>query len=300
MPERSSLARRGDTRRSGRRGQHRFMAPVDDGTSTFPKMVLPLYQYPSFSGSDWDTLSVNYPDNPVYLSGVRGPDVAASIANRVEGYFVIANPATGPGASENTDYTAALTDAVFAGYGILGYVNTMDVGAGNIRLLADVTDDIDAWFTIYGGAGVDIAGIFFDLLPTGLNGDQTGFVQDITDHVRTHDALLPKVVVGNFGTWPLAGGYITPLDIACTNEDTFASYMAGTDPPGYAAGYAGDFPPDRLLHLVHGVTDINEAQQAYEHAWAQGAGWFYAADTDGLWGNLATYWAQLDDLSVTL
>lgn len=255
MPERG----RGSWRRlPARRGFGR------SGTQAVPtRMLVPLYEYPSFFGSDWDVLP------------------AAPAA------YVIANPASGPGDSQNADWLREIDATRAGGTRVLGYVNTRDGDPPAPPLpLGTVTGDIDDWHTFYPGR---VDGIFFDLLPTGFpDAGNEGFVAAICAHVRSKGA--GQVATGNFGTWPLTGGYLTPLDVACVWEGHFTNngYLASTV-PGYAAAYANQ-PPGKLLHLVYGA---NEAQgfAAFRHSRELGAGWCYVADDpSGLWLSLSAYY----------
>lgn len=247
---------------AGKTGSVTLVAADVGGVPVPMSQVIPMYIYPSFAGSDWDT-AIGNPDG-----------------------MLIANPSTGPGASSNSDYVTKIDQARAAGMRVLGYVS-LEGGTGpGTRAQGLVTADVDAWHTFY----PNIDGIFFDVAPTGGNGDKTAYFAAVCAYARA--AKPGQVVVVNPGTHPLSDAYVDPADVVCVWEGDYTtnSYLSATV-PGYAAAYYGTHPSTKYLHLVYGVADAATMQSALTHAQSMGVRWFYC-QTDSLWQDLPTFYDQ--------
>lgn len=246
---------------AGKTGAVSLVAGDVGGVPVGMSQIIPAYIYPSFAGSDWDTFTAN-PDG-----------------------FVIANPNTGPGTSSNSDYVTAIDKARAAGMKVLGYVSLEDVGGPGTRAQGLVTADVTTWHLFY-----NIDGIFFDVAPTGGNGDKTAYFKAVCDFA--HAAKPGQTVVVNPGTHPLTDAYVEPADIVCTWEGSYtANSYATATVPSYAAGWYGKYPPTKYLHLVYGVTTEATMRLALAHAQSMGVRWFFAQD-NALWQDLPSYYNE--------
>lgn len=254
---------------AGRTGAVTLVASDVGGVPVPMSQIIPAYIYPSFAGSDWDIFTAN-PDG-----------------------FVIANPNTGPGASYNSDYGTAINKARAAGMKVLGYVSLEDVGGPGTRSQVLVTADVDTWHALY-----SIDGIFYDVAPTGANGDKIAYFKAVCNYA--HAAKPGQTVVVNPGTHPLTDDYVEPADIVCTWEGgyTAQSYATATV-PSYAASWYGKYPATKYLHLVYGISSEATMRSALAHAKSMGVRWFFAQD-NALWQDLPTYYdAQVTALQST-
>jgi hypothetical protein len=84
------------------------------------QFMIPLYVYPT-SGTFWS-------------------DLASTPANVA---YVVANPASGPGSSVNSDYTTGINNLRTAGIKVLGYVDTADAAKGLTFPTAAVSDNFN-------------------------------------------------------------------------------------------------------------------------------------------------------------
>lgn len=220
------------------------------------------YEYPSqVTATGWNTLR--------------------SVGN--EPTFVVANPASGPGVSQNSDWLNAITLSRTAGIKVLGYVTT-DGGSGpGTRSLPSVTADIDTWDSFY-----TLDGYFFDTTPTGANGDKTAYFASICDYAHAKGA--GRMVVVNPGAYPLSRAYVDKADTVCVHEGAYSSYLS-VAVDSWATAYVQGLPASKFMHLVYSVPGATEMALAMAHAASLDVGWFYAASTGGSWIGIPSYYS---------
>lgn len=230
------------------------------------KAVIPLYIYPASSAATTGWADV--------------------IANRP--FAIVANPATGPGTSLDTNYQAAINAVCAAGVKVFGYVNTANgtraIGTDSDTAASNtVKGDVNGWTTLY-----QVDGYFFDLVPTDSGANVT-YMQTASDYGRAH---LPAAYIAfNPGTYPLVRDYLDIADVTITFEgDYTASNYAAYTVPGYASAYDPLIPPSRKGHLVYGVPDDATMRVASTVAASLPVDYFYASSSDGLWGSFPPYW----------
>ncbi|KAL2146611.1 hypothetical protein VTI28DRAFT_3110 [Corynascus sepedonium] len=141
-------------------------------TTTATDVLLPLYQYPTSSGSAWA---------PIETALAANPSVTATI---------IINPANGPGGPnqgiDDPNYeagTKALAEHDNAQ--LIGYVHTStDWGLTRCNVpWASITADILKWST-WVDRGVPIRGIFIDEAPSNTANDCVNYMSNLTAFIR--------------------------------------------------------------------------------------------------------------------
>lgn len=225
-------------------------APTQDKVG----ILVPLYSYPGGSGLlNWDAVIAAAPKVPILL---------------------IANPASGPGATVNSDYVKAIARAKTAGAKVLGYVST---SYGN-RAVADVKADIVKWKTFYG-----VVNIFLDEQANNLAN-----VPKYADYVAFIKAN---------------GGYaVTNPGASCIQEyytvakaDTILLSEKGGDinpAPAWALP-----APDKYFAGICYATDQVKALELVAKSRTLGYGWIYVTNDTytNPWDSLPTYWLTLVD-----
>lgn len=197
--------------------------------------------------------------------------------------FVVANPASGPGVSQNSDWLNAITLSRTAGIKVLGYITT-DSGSGpGTRSASLVTADIDAWDSFY-----TVDGYFFDTTPTGANGDKTAYFASICDYAHAKGA--GRMVVVNPGAYPLSRAYVDKADVVCVFEGAYSGYSSVVV-DSWATAYVQGLPATKFMHLVYSVPGAAEMALAMAHAVSLDVGWFYAASTNGAWVGIPSYYS---------
>src|SRR5919107_1135445 len=198
--------------------------------------LIPFYIYPSFLESGWDTITAD-PSNV----GV-----------------IVANPASGPGASSNSDYVTAIAAAQAAGLRTIGYVDTNYTA----RSLGDVTADIDLWISFY-----DPDGIFLDRTSSLLT--DASYYQDLRDYIDTAMAPGKRTLVLNHGTSP-DEAYASIGDILITFENDASAYPAASFPAWMDA-----YPRERFSHILYADPDWRVSLAL---ARTRPVGFFFATD----------------------
>lgn len=160
------------------------------------------------------------------------------------GSVAVMNPASGPGAAVNSDWTAVSNHARGSGHRVLGYVDT----AYAARPLADVATDLDRYYAWYG-----VDGVFLDQFSN--NAADKPYCQSVYALAKAKAATV--LVVGNPGVtattdWQLKNPGRS-ADLLVNFEGDAATYLTWT-PPAWVNGYAASF----FAHLVHGcaVADL--------------------------------------------
>ncbi|MBM3982003.1 MAG: hypothetical protein FJ304_17365 [Planctomycetes bacterium] len=177
--------------------------------------------------------------------------------------WVIVNPASGPGARADANYTKAIDRLCGAGCVVLGYVPT----TYGKRAAADVRADIDQWQKLYPRA----QGIFFDEM-----------VYEDTAAGAKHQAAL-SAYARDAGFWPTVGnpGADTPgRYFTAKAADVIVTYEGNTCPKeerlkgDYFGGYA-DHPPFTRGVLLHSQEKFDRAAVRLVSKYA---GWVYVTE----------------------
>jgi len=203
------------------------------------RLLVPSYSYPSPT-TFWDAIVAGAPS-------VK---------------YMIANPASGPGTTTDTNYTAAIVNAQAAGITILGYVSTgYATGAPSP---ATIETSVDLWATLYG-----IHDIFFD--ETSSLVEDVPFYAQICNYV--HAAAVPPIVVLNPGVVP-DPGYLAIADIVVVYEGVQVDYAAFS-PPSWVTD--GTHRATQFCNIIHTCTSENLAATITK-AEAVNAGYIYVSD----------------------
>lgn len=182
----------------------------------------------------------------------------------------IANPASGPGWSANSDWTTALSGLAAAGTTVIGYVSTSYTN----RPLIQVKGDIDVWYTLY----PMIKGIFFDeASPECSNVD---YYRQAVAYAASKGAAFTTLNPGG----PTSQCYDGVATAIMSFENTFTVY-AGFTPPAWEAT-----AKSLMWHVVH-TDGCRNFDTFLALASARGADLIWATDDDNTpapgmqWGN---------------
>jgi hypothetical protein len=195
------------------------------------------------------------------------------------------NPASGPGAGPNSDYTHEVDILRAAGGQVIGYVPTT-YGA---RPIDQVLADVDAYYAWYG-----LDGIYFDEVASAGDPDLLAYYQACYDHVRNLDASA-SVVLGQ-GTAADEQYVARSTQMIIHEADDAVSPFLQWQPTPWVGGH----PADHFSVLSYNIADADGMRAAVDHAVANNAGWVYFTDDDGPnpWESLPSYWAEeLDKIS---
>ncbi len=160
-------------------------------------------------------------------------------------FWVIVNPASGPGASLDDNYRKAIDRLVGSGCVVLGYVATSYAK----RSVSDVAKDLDTWQSTY----PRVHGIFFDEM-----------VYDDNEETCKFQSRL-KEQASDRGYWPVVAnpGTDTPERYLKSNvADVIVTHESGSWPAesklhgNYFGGYS-DYPPFTRAALVYGQNGID-------------------------------------------
>jgi hypothetical protein len=213
-------------------------------------VLVPLYVYPE-----------NIHTNPAYN---RLMDLKRKY--ETVPFWVIINPASGPGRAADANYTKAIDRLCGAGCVVLGYVTT---GYGK-RPAADVQQDIDRWLKLYPRTH----GIFFDEM-----------VYEDADAAAKHQVALNQYAHGR-GFWPTVAnpGADTPgRYFALEAADVIVVHEGNAWPAeerlkgDYFGGYA-DYPPFTRGLLLHSQSELDRSALKMARRYVR---WVYV--TDGLY-----------------
>jgi hypothetical protein len=227
-------------------------------------LLVPLYVYPA-----------DVHQNPTYN---RLADLKRRYATVP--MWVVLNPASGPGARADANYTKAIDRLCGAGCVILGYVTT---GYGK-RRAAEVRQDVDQWLALYPRTH----GIFLDEM-----------IYEDTEAGVSHQAALTRYA-HDAGCWPVVGnpGADTPgRYFAGAAADVILIHEGNAWPTearlqgDFFGGYA-DYPPFTRGVLVHSQPALDRAALRTAARYAR---WFYVTDAVFRPGDpaLANPWGRL-------
>jgi hypothetical protein len=218
------------------------------------QILVPAYFYPDPAGGSanlWQALA----------------DSAASVP-----ITAILNPASGPGAVVDPNYSNAVSTLRSAGGKVVAYVSTA-YGTRDAQLVAE---EIDRYASFY-----DIDGFFLDEMSNAS--DRLDYYVGLRDHIR---GMNPGYrIIGNAGTNTLAS-YLTVADTLVTFENAAGYEFYQVDP------WANAHEADRFAHLLYDVADASAMQRAVSLAAQRNVGYLYVTDDDGVnpWDRLPTYW----------
>lgn len=177
--------------------------------------------------------------------------------------WVIVNPASGPGAKVDPNYTTAIDRLRGAGCVVLGYVTTSYAQ----RPEADVRADVDRWRAMYPG----VQGVFFDEM-----------TYADTDAGVKYQAALSRYA-HDVGYWPTVAnpGADTPGRYFASDAADVILIHEGNDWPkeerlkgDRASGYA-DYPPFTRGVLVHSMPTLDPVQVRMVRKYAR---WLYVTE----------------------
>jgi len=208
---------------------------------------------------------------PVYWSADVSAIVAQKQAHPNVPILCILNPNSGPGASQDPSYTAAIAALHAVGAQAVGYV---DLGAGSHRTQAAIEADVTKYMTWYPG----IDGIFFDDMLNGWTALPAWF-STLNAFAKSKGAAL---TMGNPGDNPGAT-YMGLFDVLCVYEN------AGYPAPAALSGFPSS---QQIAFIATGVT-FNPALVSSLSPLAQ---WLYVTDDPATYQVLPTYFAQEDAL----
>jgi hypothetical protein len=225
------------------------------------KLIVPAYFYPDVwnTPNNWYSMCDNMPANSV----------------------AIMNPNSGPGTSQNSDYTTAVSHCQDHNQNVIGYVHT----SYGSRSETDVKAEIDHYYSWYG-----VDGIFLDEMSS--SSSTQSYYSDLYTYIHNKGGSLHDLVVGNMGTfsttdWPLANGNV--VDILVGFEGSYSDY-GSLSPPSWTNNYSSkDFAA-----LVYNTSSSNLSSVCSGLSSA-GPGITYRYITDDTlsnpWDTLPSYWS---------
>jgi hypothetical protein len=195
--------------------------------------------------------------------------------------IAIANPDSGPGPSQNSDYVGAIDNLNAAGGGVVGYVYT---DYGN-RGMADVLADVNAFASFY-----HINGIFLDQVST--DPAEIPYYQSLYAAIeQAHPGFL---IFGNPGTVPPESYVSASPPTADTltiyeNDDQLSPYSAFNPP-----SWVDNDPANRFDSIVYDVSSAATMEQYVRLAAQRNTGYFYVTDDtlSNPYDTLPSYWDQ--------
>jgi hypothetical protein len=234
-------------------------------TSTCQSIAVPIYIYPSYLGSGWNTAISDAPFNPKVKR------------------ILIMNPDSGPGTAANSDYQNIVATVHKAGGLVYGYVYT-NYGAVAIASAEAQVSQYKTWY------GVD--GIFVDAT-SALTPLASTYYQPLANYITSN--ISGGGVMLNVGTYPdpSYAAITVPASSALTInvfEDDYATYASAGGIPAWATGY----PASLFVNIVYN-TSAAQLANALTLSVQRNVGTVYF--TDGTlpnpYGQLPSYWSQL-------
>ncbi len=212
------------------------------------KMFIPAYFYPG----------------PLWNQAIAGAPTVGTM---------IMNPASGPGTAQNSDYVAAVNNALAAGIKVIGYAHT----SYGSRDAAVVKSEIDAYKTWYG-----VSGIFLDEVSS--DAALIPYYQDLADYIR---AMPGTFVALNPGTIP-AQGYMSVGDTVVVFEGTYNTYKNWSAP-----AWAAQYPAGKFVHLVYATSGATKMKNSINWSRNRFGGNVYVTHDvlPNPWDLLPSYWS---------
>lgn len=236
--------------------------------------VAPLAR-PAFAAAA--TQSVAFPMYQYPTLGTLWSDVEAAGASMVP--WVIADPASGPGTSADSNYTASLNTLTAGGQRAIGYIDS----SYQSRPMSAVVADVDKWYQLY----PQISGIFIDQV-------QNGSASDLCYAATAYNYIKSKhpshLVVQNFGA-NVEARYEPYGDIFANAENYYSAYTSWamrTD--GFENNAAN---ANRFWHIVH-TTSSGQLANALSLTRANNAGWVLVTDETmpNPYSAVPSYWSS--------
>ncbi|MEU4805433.1 spherulation-specific family 4 protein [Actinosynnema sp. NPDC023587] len=224
------------------------------------------------------------------------------------GLVVVNGSLSRPQAPFSPEWAEAIETVHDSGARVLVYVDTgylgVDVGQGSHPTrdgstsvdawAAQIRQDVDEWYALYGDYGVD--GVFLDqvLDMCGPDGEYVDRYAAIRDHVR---AAHPHARVAiNPGTGA-EQCYDAVADTILSFEGDHRSYLAHVPPAWESANPRRE----KFWHLVYDVPTAQDMAEVVARTKANGAGYVYVTDrpfSPSTWDWLTTYWdAELGEIA---
>jgi hypothetical protein len=213
------------------------------------KMLIPAYFYP---GSLWTQATAGAPIVDV----------------------MIMNPASGPGASQNSDYVTAVNNAKAAGIKVIGYVHT----SYSQRDIDTVKGEIDLYKQWY-----NVSGIFLDEVNS--SAAALLYYQNVSDYIK---AASGTFVAMNPGTVP-DQGYINISDTTVIFEGTYNTFKTWSAP-----SWVTSYPASKFTHLVYATSSKNNMKSAITRSKNNRGGYVYVTNDvlPNPWDTLpSAYWS---------
>ncbi|MBW4718608.1 spherulation-specific family 4 protein [Saccharothrix obliqua] len=224
------------------------------------------------------------------------------------GIVVVNGSLSRPEAPFSRGWADAIEAVHDSGARVLVYVDTgyfgVDLGQGAHRTrggetsadawAAQVRQDIDEWYALYGGYGVD--GVFLDqvLHVCGPDGEYAARYAAIRDHLRATQPHARLAINPGTGTEQC---YDDVADTILSFEGDHASYLAHV-PPEWEATHQDR---KKFWHLVYGVPDAEGMSAVIARARSNRPGYVYVGDrpfSPSTWDSLPSYWdAELREIA---
>ena len=224
---------------------------------TATEILIPAYFYPSAnpSLSYWDEIG--------------------AAASQV-GVTAIMNPNSGPSATQNSDYVAALNLFRTAGGKTIGYVPTTYGARSQVAVLADVQKYKDFY---------QVDGIFLDEmsnLPSNL-----AYYQAVYAGIKIINSAFR--VVGNTGV-NAPESYLSAADVLVTYENATAANYNANVPDSWTKNQAAN----RFSSLLYNIPTKLEMLNAVVRGKKNNVGYVYVTDDvlPNPWDTLPAYWAD--------
>lgn len=228
-------------------------APSNPTVSWPLKAMIPMYIYPTYLGSFWDVIEAN-PTNVGYI---------------------IANVASGPGASANSDYTLHIGNMRKKGIKVLCYVDTNYAAVSQ----ATVESQMDTWASFY-----TIDGYFFDRAQNTAGSES--YYTTLNTYAKTKNAAY--VTVNNYGT-VFPESYMTTADIHVVTENTETNVLADTPSlVGYEFVYK--YPTSSFAEVIYDATAAN-LQAVLAKVTQRHSGYVFVTP-DPVYGSEPSFWPQ--------
>jgi hypothetical protein len=254
-----ALGRSGSTSEAaGRRAAGTSFADSspDGHAATCPvQSLLPAYFYP---GQAWQT----------------------ALATATSASTIIVNPDSGPGSSQDPQYSQVIDAARSEGVQLLGYIDT---GYGSLSM-ADVDQQVGEYQSWYG-----ITDIYFDDVSS--SAAELGYYQQATGAVRSSDP--GALVMLNPGAYP-DQSYMSLGDVVVDFEGPYSSFLDARPP-----SWVYDYPATMFASQVSGVPSTQVAA-TLDLAVSLHSAYVYLTDESDsqiLYEQLPTYWSsELQDI----